>query len=241
MKNPIPVEQAAQPRSFTLGLVRWAVKQTVFVLILAAALFLSAGGAAGARDWLFLGLVAIIQVLTALVLVPRSPDLLIERSQLKEGVKTWDIGLAVLMGYSPVFLALAAGLEARLIAPPASIDAGALVAVLVAILGTLLTLWAMLANPFFSGIVRIQKERGHTVASAGPYQYVRHPGYVGMLIFTLATPLMLGSLWALGVAVLIVVVTVVRTSLEDRTLQSELVGYAEYATRVRYRLLPGIW
>jgi protein-S-isoprenylcysteine O-methyltransferase Ste14 len=241
MKNPAPVEQAAQPHSLTLGLVRWAIKQTVFVLILAAALFLSAGPAAGARDWLFLSLVAIIQVLTALVLIPRNPDLLIERSQFKEGVKTWDIGLAVLMGYSPAFMALAAGLEARLIAPPADIDAGALTAVLVAILGTLLTLWAMLANPFFSGMVRIQKERGHTVASAGPYQYVRHPGYVGMLIFTLATPLILSSLWALGVAVLIVVITVVRTSLEDRTLQSELAGYAEYATRVRYRLLPGIW
>ncbi len=241
MNDPESVEQVARASSQRRGIVRWAVKQTVFVLILAAVLFLSAGGAAGARDWLFLGLVAAIQVLTALVLIPRSPELLIERSQLKEGVKTWDIGLAVLMGYSPVFLALAAGLEARLTAPPAGINAGALVAVLVAILGTLLTLWAMLANPFFSGIVRIQQERGHTVASSGPYQYVRHPGYVGMLIFTLATPLILDSLWAVGVAALITVVTAVRTALEDRTLQNELAGYAEYATRVRFCLLPGIW
>ena len=223
------------------GIVRWAVKQTVFVLILAAALFAPAGRFAGTRAWLYLGLVAFIQGLTALVLIPRSPDLLIERSQLKEGVKTWDIGLAVLMGYSPALMALAAGLETRFSALPSSLDAGAIIAVLVAILGTLLTLWAMAANPFFSGIVRIQHERGHTVASAGPYQYVRHPGYVGMLVFTLATPLILGSRWAFGMAALTMGITLVRTSLEDRTLQRELAGYAEYAQRVRYRLVPGIW
>jgi len=242
MKTPESFdEQIVDSTSRRRGLARWAIKQTVFVLILAAALFFSAGPAAGARDWLFLGLVALIQVITALVLIPRSPGLLIERSQLGEGVKAWDIGLAVLMGYSTVFLALAAGLEARWIASPAGIDPGALAALLIAILGTFLTLWAMLANPFFSGIVRIQKDRGHTVASAGPYRYVRHPGYVGMLIFTLAAPLILGSWWALGVAILTAVVTVIRTSLEDRTLQLELAGYTEYARRVRHRLLPGIW
>lgn len=241
MDKPKSDEQVARPPSVNRGIVRWAIKQTVFVLILAAVLFTAAGNYDGARAWLYLGLVALTQVLTALVLIPRSPDLLIERSQLKEGVKTWDIGFAVLMGYSPVFMALAAGLEARWIAPPASLDAGTMIAVLVAIAGILFTLWAMTANPFFSGIVRIQKERGHTVASAGPYQVVRHPGYVGMLAFTLATPLMLGSWWALGVAVLTTGITAARTSLEDRTLQRELEGYAEYARRVRYRLVPGIW
>lgn len=241
MDKPKSVEPVARPPSVNRGIVRWAIKQTVFVLILAAALFISAGRFAGTRAWLYLVLVAFIQGLTALILIPRSPDLLIERSQLKEGVKTWDVGFAVLMGYSPVFMALAAGLEARWVAPLASLDAGAIIAVLVAILGALLTLWAMTANPFFSGIVRIQKERGHTVASAGPYHYVRHPGYAGMLVFTLATPLILGSLWAFSVAFLTTGITVVRTSLEDRTLQRELEGYAEYARRVRYRLVPSIW
>ncbi|MHB8857542.1 MAG: methyltransferase family protein [Bellilinea sp.] len=241
MNNPGSVEQVAHASLVNRGILRWAIKQTVFVLILAAVLFTSAGSFAGARAWLYLGLVALIQGLTALVLVPRSPDLLIERSQLKERAKTWDIGLAVLMGYSPVLMALAAGLETRFIAPPSGIDASSIIAVLIALLGTLLTLWAMTANPFFSGIVRIQRERGHTVASAGPYQYVRHPGYVGMLVFTLAAPLILGSLWAFGLAVLTTCVTAVRTSLEDRTLQGELEGYAEYVRHVRYRLVPGIW
>lgn len=236
MNAPATLKQTSLRR----GLARWAIKQTVFVLILAAALFLPAGEAVGNRAWLYLILVAAIQVITALVLMPRSPELLVERSQLKEGVKTWDILLAVLMGYSTVFMALAAGLEARR-SPLPGIDAAAWAGVLVAITGTLFTLWAMTSNPFFSGIVRIQKERGHTVASAGPYRYVRHPGYVGMLVFTLASPLILTSWWALVVALLTVIVTIVRTALEERTLQAELEGYAEYAQRVRYRLLPGLW
>jgi protein-S-isoprenylcysteine O-methyltransferase Ste14 len=240
MEESQTVEQGSRSPTLRRGLARWVVKQIVFVLILAAALFLPAGEAAGGRAWLYLTLVAAIQVLTALGLMPRSPELLVERSQLKEGVKTWDILLAVLMGYSTVFMALAAGLESRR-TPPPGIDTVAWAAVLVAAAGTLFTLWAMMSNPFFSGIVRIQKERGHTVASAGPYRYVRHPGYVGMLVFTLASPLILGSWWALAVALLTVVVTIVRTALEDRTLQAELEGYAEYAQRVRYRLVPGLW
>lgn len=241
MNQTEPVGQNSRPSSATIGSVRWAVKQIVFVLILAAALFVSAGPSAGARAWLYLILVASIQVLTALILIPRNPGLLIERSQLKEGAKSWDVGFAVLMGYSPVLMALAAGLEAHWVAPPPGLDAGAWTAVLVAVAGTLFTLWAMAANPFFSGIVRIQKDRGHTVASAGPYRIVRHPGYVGMLAFTLATPLMLGSWWALGVAILTTIITVVRTALEDRTLQNELDGYTEYTRQIRYRLVPGIW
>lgn len=223
------------------GLARWAVKQTVFVLLLAAALCLPASRPIWSGAWLYLGLVVFIQALTALILIPRSPDLLIERSQMNAGVKSWDIALAVLMGYSPALMALAAGLESQRGTLATGLDAGALIAVPVALLGTLLTLWAMCANRFFSGIVRIQQERGHSVASGGPYQVVRHPGYVGMLIFTLSTPLMLGSTWSAYVALLVVILTIVRTALEDRTLQRELPGYAEYAQSVRYRLLPGIW
>mgnify|MGYP001059038450 CR=1 FL=1 len=223
------------------GIIRWAVKQTVFLLILFAALFFSAGRYDGVRAWSYLGLVAFIQVLTAVILVPRSPELLIERSQLGAGVKTWDIFLAVLIGYSSALMALAAGLETRFMALPAGLGVSLIVGIIIAVVGTLLTLWAMLVNPFFSGIVRIQQERGHTVASTGPYQYIRHPGYAGMLIFTYATPLILGSIWSLGVAILITGITILRTTLEDRTLQNELEGYAAYAQRVRYRLLPGIW
>jgi len=108
-------------------------------------------------------------------------------------------------------------------------------------LGDVLFAWAMASNQFFSSVVRIQQDRGHTVQTGGPYRFVRHPGYVGTIVPALATPLALGSLWAFIPAALLSAVIVVRTALEDKTLQDELAGYAEYAQRTRYRLLPGVW
>jgi len=233
--------QSHHSPSLTRGLLRWGIKQIVFVLILVAALFLSAGQFAWQKAWIYLGLVVLTQLLTASLLIPRNPELLVERSQLQEGVKGWDIGLAILMAYGSVLIAPAAGLQVRLegIAPISPLFL--ILALAAAGLGALLTLWAMLANPFFSGMVRIQKERGHVAVSSGPYQYIRHPGYLGALIFTLATPLILGSMWAFYPAVLVGGATILRTALEDRTLQAELAGYYDYSRRVRYRLLPGIW
>jgi protein-S-isoprenylcysteine O-methyltransferase Ste14 len=109
------------------------------------------------------------------------------------------------------------------------------------VLGLALFSWAMFSNTFFSSAVRIQQERGHAVCNTGPYRFVRHPGYVGAILQSLVMPLMLNSLWAFIPAGLAVLLMVVRTALEDKTLQEELQGYTEYAHRVRYRLLPGVW
>ena len=114
-------------------------------------------------------------------------------------------------------------------------------ALIVFVLGMGLFDWAMLSNRFFSGTVRIQEDRGHTVVADGPYRVVRHPGYVGMIVMFVLPPLVLGSLWALIPAGLAALATVIRTALEDKTLQVELPGYAEYAQRTRYRLLPRVW
>jgi protein-S-isoprenylcysteine O-methyltransferase Ste14 len=102
-------------------------------------------------------------------------------------------------------------------------------------------LWAMASNPFFATTVRIQAERGHTVASSGPYQWIRHPGYAGSLVYTLMTPLVLCSWWTVIPAVLTIALIILRTGLEDQTLKTELPGYEEYAGRVRHRLVPGVW
>jgi protein-S-isoprenylcysteine O-methyltransferase Ste14 len=99
----------------------------------------------------------------------------------------------------------------------------------------------MLSNKFFSSVVRIQKDRGHTVVAGGPYRFIRHPGYTGMSAFTLATPLILNLLWALVPAAATAALTLLRTLLEDRTLHNELDGYSDYARRVRYKLMPGFW
>jgi protein-S-isoprenylcysteine O-methyltransferase Ste14 len=109
------------------------------------------------------------------------------------------------------------------------------------VLGYALVVWATASNSFFSQIVRKQSERGHAVVTGGPYHYVRHPAYAGAILYELAVPVLLGSWWALVVSGLGVVLLVLRTALEDHTLQAELMGYVDYARQVRYHLLPGIW
>jgi len=108
-------------------------------------------------------------------------------------------------------------------------------------LGYWLSSWAVISNKFFSDVIRIQMDRGHTVVSGGPYRYVRHPGYMGIVLYSLATPFLPDSAWALVPGGLTVLLIVVRMVVEDRTLLAELYGYQEYAVRVRYRLLPGVW
>ena len=101
--------------------------------------------------------------------------------------------------------------------------------------------WTGSVNPFAEATVRIQAERGHKVVESGPYRFVRHPMYVGILVMCAAAPLVLGSLWALTVSAVVAMLFILRTALEDRALRRELPGYEDYAARTRYRLLPGVW
>ncbi len=99
----------------------------------------------------------------------------------------------------------------------------------------------MSVNKFAEMTVRIQTDRGHTVVDTGPYAIVRHPFYVGAFLWFAGIPLSLGSYWAIIPAAITVLLLVARTALEDRTLQNELGCQKDYATRVRYRLIPGMW
>ena len=96
-------------------------------------------------------------------------------------------------------------------------------------------------NPFLERTVRIQEDRNQMVITTGPYAIVRHPMYTGFMISSLGWPLVLGSYWAAIPVLLLDISFIVRTSLEDRTLQEELPGYREYARKTKYRLLPGVW
>lgn len=210
---------------------------------MAAVLLLSAGRWNWVAGWTLVGLYAAWDVLVALLLMPRSPDLLAERAKMPSDVKQWDLVLTMLAAsVLPLVTWVVAGLDIRFgwtgraIAPPTQVAAMAAVA-----LGLGLTTWAMVANPFFSAFVRIQRERGHQVIAGGPYRYVRHPGYLGAIAFQLAIPFALGSLWALVPSGAAAASYILRTALEDRTLQEELEGYREYTQKVRYRLLPGLW
>ena len=90
-------------------------------------------------------------------------------------------------------------------------------------------------------MVRLQTDRNHRVATSGPYKFIRHPGYVGYIIMSFATPLALGSLWSPCFSAIITILFIIRTYLEDKTLRKELKGYVEYSELVRHRLIPFAW
>ena len=201
-------------------------------------------GAAGRLDWVlgwaFIGVYAVGGMTIAALM---EPELITERARIKSDARTWD---TMLMGFTKLLslvLPLIAGLDMRLgwtqqTFRPTTVH---IIGLIFAALGQLLSSWAVIANKFFSDVIRIQTDRGHTVVSDGPYRFVRHPGYVGIILYSLAAPFLLDSPWALIPGGLTVMLIIVRTVVEDRTLLTELDGYRDYATRVRYRLLPGVW
>jgi protein-S-isoprenylcysteine O-methyltransferase Ste14 len=216
-----------------------AVKAAIFYIILAVVLFAMSGKLDWAMAWVLLGIFVASYVVNLIIL---DPELMAERSGVKEGTKRYDIVLAMFMsGLGMLVVALVAGLDKRFVWSVAMSPPVLVAGVVLILLGCVFVTWAMASNRFFGPVVRIQTERGHTVASAGPYKIVRHPGYLGAALTFLGVPLMLGTLWALIPVFFILVDIVVRTALEDRVLQNELTGYREFAARVKHRLLPGIW
>jgi protein-S-isoprenylcysteine O-methyltransferase Ste14 len=225
-------------RSFKIGrMLRAVAIMGVFI----AALFLPAGRLDWWAGWAFLIAFFGATIILSLWMRRRDPALMEERSRTAENVKSWD---KVIMGVYTVLLfvmLMVAGLDAGrfgLSDMPAALRALGWLGLLTAYA---LVWWVMASNPFLSEMVRIQDERGHVVVTTGPYNYVRHPMYVGTITALSTIPLVLGSYWALIPAMLIDILFVVRTAMEDRTLKAELPGYREYASRIRYRLIPGIW
>ena len=232
------VNQPNEKSDLTSGVRKRMLQVVVQFLILAAILFIASGRLDWVWAWAYLGVGVGIVAINALVL---PPELIAERGQTKEDTKSWDKVLGILLITPTLGTLIVAGLDKRFgWSLPLAVVVHLVALIFYALAQGLFT-WAMASNKFFSGTVRIQKERGHTVASGGPYRYVRHPGYVGYIASWIATSLALGSLWALIPAGLVMGLMVVRTALEDKTLQAELDGYKDYAARVRYRLLPGVW
>ena len=234
-------EQPNAKSGITGSILKRLLQIGIIPVVQAAMLFISSGRLDWVMAWVYIGISVGIIIINALIILPKNPELIVERGQIKEDAKKWDIMLIKLS--TPVWVGtlLVAGLDVRFGWSPQPILAIQLVAMAFVVLGFALVSWAMASNKFFSSLVRIQKDRGHTVVTSGPYQYMRHPGYVGALTYSLATPLLLGSLWALIPVALTMFMVIVRTVLEDKTLLDELDGYQDYARRVRYRLLPGIW
>jgi protein-S-isoprenylcysteine O-methyltransferase Ste14 len=230
-------EQLRSP-SATPGIRSPIIGSLCYVLFMALLLFVSAGSIDWLMAWIFL---AVSLAIFLAGIVGTDPALTAERSRRHDDSRRWDrilVPAIVLLGLLGLIVA---GLTYRFVPGgqiPLPFQGVALIGML---LGNGLVFWATRSNSFFSVTFRIQNDRGHTVAAAGPYRYVRHPGYIGMIAVALFQPLLLGSFWALLPAIVSVVLFVVRTGLEDRALCAELGGYRNYASRVRYRLIPGVW
>ncbi|MDO9546510.1 MAG: isoprenylcysteine carboxylmethyltransferase family protein [Pelolinea sp.] len=222
----------------------WIIQSALFLIIYLPILFLIAGDWIWRWGWVFYILLALFLSAHPLLLIPINPQLLAERARgtQTEGTKHWDRVLTMVgVGLLPFGSQLIGALDHRFswtINLPVKHQ---IIGAIVTSIGYVIFLWAMVSNAFFTEGVRIQTERGHTVCEAGPYKFVRHPGYVGSILSILGTPFILGSYWALIPAVAGSVAIFIRTALEDRTLQIELEGYTLYAARVKYKLIPGIF
>jgi len=234
-------QQSPGKTNVTRGVIRWSIRETMGLILYIPFLFWPAGTWNWPMAWALIVVTAMWIIGTAIVTIPRYPELLAERVGPRKGGKVWDTAILSVIGVMMLAKMLLAGLDMRFVwtgGLPLGAEIGGMVA---ALAGYGLVVWATGSNAYFAQTVRIQTERGHTVATGGPYQFVRHPAYIGMICVELGTSVMLGSWLALIPGAVSAVLLVLRTVLEDRILLTELARYEEYAEKTRYRLIPGVW
>ncbi len=225
----------------TPGIRRWIIKQVLYLVLVMVALFLGSGNFGWVDGWVLIVIMFMVQSISGLLLYQKSPDLLEERSKMQAGTKKWDLFLSGIMAFSTLIIAIIGGLTYRWLGGgffPAGFQTFGCI---LGLIGSAITIWAMYVNPFFSGTVRIQTERDHQVIARGPYRFVRHPGYLGAMLFYLAEPFILRLPMLILISGLLILVTYLRTKKEDLVLQDELPGYVEFATQTKYRLIPRWW
>ena len=223
-------------------LIQAFISLVVTLLLMAVALFLSAGTLRWAHGLWFMAVFFFFTLVAMAWLWRVNPEIFVARRRLiGRGTKGWDLMLIFILLGGFLAILIVAGLDGGRFhwapAPPWAV----LVGYVLLVAGYLGTGWAQAVNRHFEPSVRIQSDRDHRVIATGPYAYVRHPGYAFAIVLTFGIALALGSLWALLPALLVVVVLLIRTILEDAFLHRELSGYTDFASRTRYKWIPGIW
>ena len=221
--------------------IKLVLKSVSILIVFIIITFVTAGRIDYWPGWVFNGLNIFFIILAYVILLDRK-DLIKERLKPGKGMKKWDkIYYAI---STPIFfiILIFSILDAGRFGWGPQVPISIMIfGIILYIIGQTIVLWAKQTNNFFSSVVRIQSDRNQEVCKDGPYRFVRHPGYVGGVLFTIAIPLVLGSFLGLIPLPLAILLLFIRTYLEDKTLQKELTGYTDYTKEVRYRLLPGIW
>jgi len=233
-----PEENSSKDPEFKKNIRRRIFQVFLTLLIIVAVLFVSSGKLNWIYAWIYI-LASLLILAVNFYVFP--VELIAERGRKKENVETFDSVITKIIAVFMFAVYLVSGLDIRFSwtgEMPISVHIAGIIAY---IAGNGFVSWAMAVNTFFSTAVRLQFDRGHHVVSSGPYAIVRHPGYLGIIVYLLATPLLLGSLTALIPAFITFFLFVIRTYLEDKTLKEKLDGYSEYSKKIKYRLLPGIW
>ena len=216
--------------------------QVVATLVITMAIyFLAAGRLNLPWAWVYLGIAIASVLVGGIYVLRRNPQAINERGRPPENQKNWDRLIVRLNSLCYLGVYIVAGLDARFgwtAYVPFWLH---LLGAFGTILSSALTYAAMAHNPFLSTVVQISDQRGHRVATSGPYRIIRHPMYSSLILGWSAIALLLGSYWTLIPGLLASILMTIRTALEDRTLMAELPGYADYARHTRFRLLPGIW
>ena len=229
-------------KQYRIASAKQLVITSIFLFVQIVIFFISANNLTDLRPWFYFVTAFIHYVVSTTVQIKLNPELLVQRLKRKrKGSKLWDEILMRLSNLMVIILIPAiAGLDFRF--SWLLLDTNFVFIGLVFVTAsTVLLNWAMIVNPHFELTVRIQKERNHKVMTSGPYNVVRHPGYLAGILFAISIPLLIGSFIAFTSVGVYIILIILRTWLEDKTLQEELEGYSEYVSQVKYRLFPGIW
>lgn len=235
-----PDSPVSKPKPEINLLLRGVVGTLLLLAFVGGILFLSAGTTDWRSAWVLIGLYGLFLLFFLFYTAFRDPDLLKERGKKSANIKPWDKVIAGIYNFLLIAMLVLCGLDVRFgwSSVPVWLQ---LLGIALVILGGVIMGWVTVHNTFLSRYARIQDDRGHRVVTDGPYRIVRHPMYAASLFWFPAIALMLGSYVALIPGLAITALYVVRTRLEDRMLLDELPGYKDYATKTKYRLIPGIW